>query len=92
MASLKPFGWVFTPKMKKATTIEVKPKPIVFCRDCVEYREWGNDLICMRYGSYYGNMKPNDYCSYGTLKDGIKAQDFEEARKRMYMEVQDDHG
>ena len=69
MALGKPFGWVFTPKAKKLT-IEVTNREIVFCRDCEEYKEWDGSKICMRLGSYYGNMKPNDYCSYGVRKDG----------------------
>ena len=88
MASLSPFGWVFTPKMPDATHIEIKPQPIVFCRDCEEYKEWLNgECVCMRLGSYYGNTKPDDFCSRGVLKDGVPKPDFEEVRKRMWMEV-----
>lgn len=64
----KPFGWVFAPK-KKAGKVEVTNRAIVFCRDCEEYKEWDNTKICMRLGSYYGNMKPDDYCSYGVRED-----------------------
>lgn len=67
---LKPFGWVFLPKAKDALTIKVDRKEIVLCRECEEYKEWDGSKICMRLGSYYGNMKPNDYCSYGVRKDG----------------------
>jgi len=37
MAEFKPFGWVFFPKMKGITQIEVEQKPVVFCRDCKHY-------------------------------------------------------
>lgn len=64
----KPFGWIFTPK-KDDGKVAVTNRAIVFCRECEEYKEWGDSKICMRLGSYYGNMKPNDYCSYGVRKD-----------------------
>lgn len=67
---LKPFGFIYTPRAKDKLTVEIEPREIVFCRDCEEYKEWGGSKICMRLGSYYGNMKPNDYCSYGVRKDG----------------------
>ena len=41
---------------------------VVRCKDCAEYIPWGNDRICGRVGSYYGNTKPNDYCSRGRKK------------------------
>lgn len=70
MAELKPFGYTFTPKTEDRITITLESKPIVFCRDCEEYRNWDGDKICMRLGSYYGNTKPDDYCSYGRDKSG----------------------
>ena len=44
---------------------------VVRCKDCKEYRKWydNGDCICMRLGSYYGDTKPTDYCSYGERKD-----------------------
>lgn len=44
---------------------------VVRCKDCKEYQKWyaDGDCICMRLGSYYGNTKPTDYCSYGERKD-----------------------
>lgn len=65
MAELKPFGYTFMPKTKDRITITLESKPIVFCWDCEEYQHWDGDKICMRLGSYYGNMRPDDYCSYG---------------------------
>lgn len=43
---------------------------VVRCRDCVEYIPWGDDgdRICGRIGSYFGNTKPNDFCSRGMRK------------------------
>jgi len=34
LMKLKPFGWVFIPKMEDAVTISVDNKPIVLCQDC----------------------------------------------------------
>ena len=42
---------------------------IVRCKDCKEYGEWLGGKICMRYGSYYGNTKPDDFCSRGERRD-----------------------
>ena len=47
---------------------------IVRCKDCEEYKLWGSCKICMRLGSWYGNMKPEDFCSYGRLKQ-VKQND-----------------
>ena len=38
---------------------------VIRCKDCIEYQDWLDTKICMRLGSYYGNTKPTDYCSYG---------------------------
>lgn len=39
---------------------------VVRCKDCAEYRPWlFGDRICGLLGSYYGNTKPDDYCSKG---------------------------
>ena len=44
---------------------------VVRCKECKEYIPWMPDgtHICMRLGNYYGNTKPNDYCSYGERKE-----------------------
>lgn len=47
----------------------VDAAPVVRCKDCVEYGRFCGGKICMRVGSYYGNTKPNDYCSYGRADD-----------------------
>lgn len=39
--------------------------PVVRCKDCVEYIPWLDGKICARIGSYFGNTKPTDFCSYG---------------------------
>ena len=45
-----------------------KPANIVYCCECAELQEWDGRMICMRLGSYYGEVRPNDYCSYGVPK------------------------
>ena len=47
----------------------VDAEPVVRCKDCAEYIPWGDDRICGRIGSYFGNTKPNDYCSRGRKND-----------------------
>lgn len=90
MSELKPFGWVFTPKMKDVTKIEVKPKPVVFCRDCEEYIEWQDGTrICGRLGSYYGDTSPDDFCSRGKAKGCAVIEDYYEARKKITVVMQD---
>ena len=53
--------------------IEAEPTvdavPVIRCKDCKEYAEWGDSMICMRLGSYYGNTKPNEFCSRAERKD-----------------------
>ena len=64
MAKL-PDGWIITPKENaKKATIEMTSKELIMCRNCEEYKEWDDVMICMRLGSYYGNTMPTDYCSY----------------------------
>lgn len=42
---------------------------VVRCKDCAEYIPWlYGDRICGRIGSYFGNTKPDDYCSRGRKK------------------------
>jgi len=36
---------------------------LIQCKDCKYYEQWTNHKICMLLGSYYGDTKPNDYCS-----------------------------
>lgn len=42
---------------------------LIRCKDCKEYAEWGDSMICMRLGSYYGDTKPNDFCSRAERKE-----------------------
>lgn len=41
----------------------------VICEECAEYQDWVNGKICMRLGSYYGNVMPRDFCSYGRNRE-----------------------
>ena len=41
---------------------------VVRCKDCKEYIPWNDGRICARIGSYFGNTKPNDFCSRGERK------------------------
>ena len=34
MANLRPFGWIFTPRMKDALTIAIDNREIVLCINC----------------------------------------------------------
>lgn len=64
MAKL-PDGYIFILKEnRKKLRIEMKEHELIMCRNCEEYKEWDGTMICMRLGSYYGNTKPTDYCSY----------------------------
>lgn len=48
-------------------------REVVCCKNCSEYKAWGTGKICMRLGSYYGNKKPDDFCSLGIRRgDEIK--------------------
>lgn len=38
---------------------------VVRCKDCEEYIPWDDGKICGIVGSYFGNTKPNDFCSRG---------------------------
>jgi hypothetical protein len=52
--------------MEQTPTIDAVP--VVRCKDCVEYIPWLDGKICARIGSYFGNTKPNDFCSHGTRR------------------------
>ena len=43
--------------------------PVVRCKDCEEYIPWLRGNICGLIGSYYGDTKPNDFCSRGRRKE-----------------------
>lgn len=54
----------FKSLVKREPTVDAVP--VVRCKDCKEYiSRWNGDYICGRIGSYYGNTKPDDFCSYG---------------------------
>lgn len=44
-------------------------KELIRCKDCKEYAEWGDSMICMRLDSYHGDTKPNDFCSRAERKE-----------------------
>ena len=49
---------------------------VVRCKDCEEYIPWlEGDYICGRIGSYFGNTKPNDFCSRGVRKTDMEVTD-----------------
>lgn len=54
-------------RIKKAPAIDAEP--VIRCRDCKEYIPWGDGRICGLVGSYFGNTKPNDFCSRGAKMD-----------------------
>lgn len=61
--------------IKCAPTIDVVE--VVRCKDCEEYIPWLDGKICGRIGSYYGNTKPNDFCSRGVKRTNAKEEDHE---------------
>ena len=42
---------------------------IVRCGECKEYCDWLDGKICVRLGSYHGDTKPDDFCSYGERRE-----------------------
>lgn len=85
---LSPFGWVFTPKMPDVTRIQITPEPVVFCRECTFHRVGENEVDAWNRCCLHSiNVGDDEYCSWGVLKDGVPKQDFEEVRKRIWMEV-----
>ena len=69
MTILKPFGWVFVPRMKDAITIKVEPKEIVLCQDC---NQWDEDGGMMGRGWCGYQMKctgPWFFCADGEKED-----------------------
>ena len=38
---------------------------VVRCKNCENYIPWLDGMICSRLGSYYGDTKPDDFCSKG---------------------------
>ena len=48
----------------------VDAEPVVRCKDCAFYIPWGDERkICGRVGAYYGNTKPDDFCSRSVRMD-----------------------
>lgn len=52
---------------------EDRDSEIVRCKDCKEYQEWDGGKICMRLGSYYGDVPPDWFCA-----DGERLEDEDE--------------
>lgn len=74
MAYLKPFGWVFMPKMKDITTVSVEHRPIVLCEDC---KQWDEDGGMMGRGWCEYQMKctgPNYFCADGEKEEEDAAE------------------
>lgn len=69
MAKL-PDGYIFILKEnRKKLSINMEQRELIMCRNCEEYKEWGDVMCCMRLGSYYGNVMPTDYCSYARKRE-----------------------
>ena len=49
----------------------VDAEPVIRCKDCEEYIPWGDGYICGLIGSYFGNTKPDDFCSRAVKKDAM---------------------
>lgn len=55
-------------RLKKLPAVEAEP--VVRCKDCAFYIPWGDERkICGRVGAYYGNTKPDDFCSRSVRMD-----------------------
>ena len=57
---------------RSITMVEGKPhvetyseQELVHCKDCTEYQEWNGGKICMRLGSYHGDVPPEWFCADG---------------------------
>lgn len=51
---------------------EDREQEIVRCKDCKEYQEWNGGKICMRLGSYYGDVPPNWFCADGERAENAR--------------------
>lgn len=74
MTILRPFGWIFTPRMKDMTTIEMDEKEIVLCQDC---KQWDEEGGMMGRGWCGWQMKctgPHYFCADGE-KEGEDEDD-----------------
>ena len=56
----------FSAQVEKAPAVDAEP--VIRCKDCDEYIPWGDRHVCGLIGSYFGNTKPNDFCSRGRRK------------------------
>lgn len=69
MAKLPDGHIFFLKENRKKLCIDIERRELIMCRNCEQYKEWEDTMICMRLGSYYGNTKPTDYCSYAWKKE-----------------------
>jgi hypothetical protein len=66
LMKLKPFGWVFIPKMKDAVTVSVDNKPIVLCQDCKHYFKDDNGYVAVgRCDLNHESIRSNFFCADG---------------------------
>lgn len=62
-------GWNDCIEYLQKCCVHVPVVEVVQCKDCVEYIPWlKGERVCGRIGSYFGNTKPNDFCSRGVRK------------------------
>lgn len=62
---MKPFGWVFVPKMQNMTTIDVEEKPIVLCENCKQWDEEGGRMGRGWCGLHMKSTGPWFFCADG---------------------------
>ena len=70
MAELKPFGWVFVPRMKDEAAISVERRPIVLCEDCKQWDEEGSHMGRGWCGWHMKSTGPWFFCADGEKEGG----------------------
>ena len=51
--------------------------PVIKCKDCGYYMEWHDgQYICARLGNWYGNTKPDDFCSKAEEREDVKRGEY----------------
>jgi len=75
LMKLKPFGWVFVPKMKDAVTISVDSRPIVLCQDCKHYFNDDNGhVVVEKCELNHESMRSNFFCADGEKEEDDAAE------------------
>ncbi len=100
MAKLHRFGWVFTPKMKDVKEVEITPKAIVFCRDCIHFmrRDYWTDFhgvpvlgadnqpTCTKWGEGDCITSEDGFYFLGEAVEGSPSTiEYDEARKHIWI-------